>query len=143
MSTSRLTIMYRADISKDRVCVLIGADDASIISWDDPFAERNALRAAVEEARRTAGFWKDEHLAGNRVIDQQRAEVADLKARLLEAERGNEELVRLRAEKRECERLLRDVCSDLARHENADVRMVTCIELNNWMAEKEARENTN
>lgn len=33
--------------------------------------------------------------------DALRAEVADLKARLLEAERGNEELVRLRAESRE------------------------------------------
>ncbi|SFQ46854.1 hypothetical protein SAMN05216229_12364 [Geopseudomonas sagittaria] len=36
--------------------------------------------------------------------DTLRAEVADLKARLLEAERGNEELVRLRAENRELEK---------------------------------------
>lgn len=36
--------------------------------------------------------------------DTLRAEVADLKARLLEAERGNEELVRLRAERREMEK---------------------------------------
>lgn len=133
-------------------------------------SQRDALRAEIDEARRTAGFWKDEHLAGNRVIDQLRAEVtglkdknedlvfalsdaesrannagrnatafedrmgdlqvangnlrdeiaqyrdiayarvdecgelraeiADLKAALLEAERGNEELVRLSAERR-------------------------------------------
>lgn len=110
------------------------------------YNERNALRAEVEEARRTAGFWKDEHLAGNRVIDQLRAEVsdlkarlleqwtersaalpaevADLKARLLEAERGNEELVRLR----EDTRVLRIALDRIAERADAFVSDDACMQ---------------
>lgn len=101
MTTSRLTIMYRADLSKDRVCELIGADDASIISWDDPFAERNAMAQRCRELERV----NDDAIGRNTFLETEndalRTEVADLKARLLEAERGNEELARLRAEGRE------------------------------------------
>jgi Lar family restriction alleviation protein len=39
---------------------------------------------------------------------------------------------------REAESLLLSVCDDLMRHENADVRMVTCIELNNWLTKRAA-----
>lgn len=80
------------------------AENVRLAEWySEAGVREDTLRADVEEARRTAGFWKDEHLTGNRVIDQLHAEVADLKARLLEAERGAEALVRLRAEKRELE----------------------------------------
>jgi hypothetical protein len=55
--------------------------------------------------------------------------------------RWAEELKQLRAEVerlREAELLLLSVCNDLMRHENADVRMVTCIELNNWLTRRAA-----
>ena len=36
--------------------------------------ERDALRADVEQARRTAQYWKDNHLAGNDEIERLRAD---------------------------------------------------------------------
>lgn len=81
----------------------------------DATNERDTLRAEVDDL--TAALHESERRADNagrnatafedRMGDLQveggklRDEIADLKARLLEAERGNEELVRLRAEKRE------------------------------------------
>ena len=44
--------------------------------------ERDALRAELEQARRTAEFWKANHLAGNEEIERLRAE--------LDAEKGQE-----------------------------------------------------
>lgn len=68
------------------------------------YNERDTLRAEIDEARRTAGFWKDEHLAGNRVIDQLRAEVTSLHTALTMHDRieqdTHDEVERLRAENR-------------------------------------------
>lgn len=49
--SNRLTVMYRAGISAERVREITGADDVSIMTWNDVFAERNALRAEVERLR--------------------------------------------------------------------------------------------
>lgn len=63
--------------------------------------ELEAERAEQWTLRRDAEADRD---TGRAVAAELRAEVADLKARLPEAERGAEELVRLRAENRELEK---------------------------------------
>ena len=47
--SKRLTIMYRAGITTERASHLISANDASIVCWDDVFAERAALAQRCRE----------------------------------------------------------------------------------------------
>ena len=39
----------------------------------------------IEQARQTSAYWKAEHLAGNKKIDQQAAEIERLQAQLAQA----------------------------------------------------------
>jgi len=74
--------------------------------------------------------------------DRLREQVAEMAAGTIDpADLCEIERDQLRAEAerlREAESLLLSVCDDLMRHENADVRMVTCIELNNWLTKRAA-----
>lgn len=45
----RLTIAYRPDLPLERVRELTGAEDAQVMSWEDPIAERNSLRDQVAQ----------------------------------------------------------------------------------------------
>lgn len=66
----------------------------------DLIEENDALAQRCRELEAETGRYRDIAYARVDECAALRAEVADLKARLLEAERGNEELVRLRAEQR-------------------------------------------
>lgn len=78
--------------------------------WAEGEIEAGTLLDAIDAlAQRCASLEAASVMPGflaNPIIDTLRAEVADLKARLLEAERGNEELVRLRAETRDLRALI-------------------------------------
>lgn len=45
----RLTIAYRPDLPLERVRELTGAEDAQVMSWEDPIAERDALREQLAQ----------------------------------------------------------------------------------------------
>lgn len=56
------------------------AENVRLAEWySEAGVREDALRAERDQARRTAEHWKAEHLAGNAVIDQLRAEVERLR----------------------------------------------------------------
>lgn len=61
MSEQRLTIMYRPCLPKDRVRELISSDDASIVCWDDVFAERDALAQRCRGLEAANSRWLTEN----------------------------------------------------------------------------------
>lgn len=106
------------------VCDIENDEYVLASDYDALLAERDALKADLERAHRATNSecmdWAREYERRREVQaerDQIRAEVERL---------------------REAELLLLSVCDDLMRHENADVRMVTCIELNNWLTRRAA-----
>lgn len=111
--------LQRMDIRCDPQWVLDLAAERDAL-----LAELDTLKADLERAHRATNSecmdWAREYERRREVQaerDQIRAEVERL---------------------REAELLLLSVCDDLMRHENADVRMVTCIELNNWLTRRAA-----
>lgn len=74
------------DLAAERDQILVERDGANeraglLLKAKDEWAERaRAAEAELDQARRTAEHWKAEHLAGNAVIDQLRAEVERLTA---------------------------------------------------------------
>lgn len=115
--SKRLTIMYRADISKERVRELIGADDASILTWDDVFAERGVLTQRCRELELWQEDARDHMTIIERENDEMRDELKRLQSAVLQAATASAELAKyLRAEQTLDE--LATACKDLAPWKN-------------------------
>jgi hypothetical protein len=50
----------------------------------DRLLDKSCLEVELEDARRTAEYWKAEHLEGNKRISELEAEVAELRDRILD-----------------------------------------------------------
>lgn len=86
MNEQRLTIMYRPGLPKDRVRELIGSDDASIVCWDDVFAELNSLREDNRHLHQVNLDWAERYIKLERDINDLQSENKQLKTLLNQKE---------------------------------------------------------